>query len=862
MCEFARLADPTKAKGEQLFLLEVLVDKLDVQKEGLLEDKPSARPVRVKCKFFDFPVIEIDQGDFQLTETGKPVGLPKKQDPCEIPCLDDLMNETPKKSVEIGMLPCVDPPIDYNTEMNTAQSCCREKAKSMAANLPPGTKFTGGKSCLFPMRPDALKKAVKDCPIYVCVYRAGLANEPHQMLGQTKVTLGDPFVESIDLSKWSQTLPVSAYIEEILPLSNVFGEVTGEIKIFVRLTCFGNSMFTEFQYDGKPATQTAKPPMQSTNPAFKSGPRGGGTSAKEDFGCSNPQCCRLAGAQQQQEEERYLPMVSAPENMALSTLRSKQVDEKFKRPVPWRRCMDPVPYVKICGPPKLAPSYNTQENPVQKNSLEEKKRSVVEQRQDNKPKGEGSAPQPQTPAPQPPNTSQTPMMTPTVPQQGPGGQGGVCTCPKLPPVLLPGPEPPQYSGPCTCPTMNAAKNPVPQQNPDKRNVTRPQDEHLQKTSNEGNPPQKESGLTANPQTNKNTNANQNSKNVAPAPPTNKNNPQPVKSAGDSKEANPNQGQPPAPPNKPPPQNLTSGGDAPPPPAGGPTNDDDKKAKNPKPPAEMPDSVKQVLETELETHEQTQKTRRMRYKSLYEYTAGMYPGIHVGHKYCITPVRLVPKSMGWMWNASGACTNVRPGRGWRPGAINKEVAGNIRSWKRESGLVTPTEASAPTIKKRPISTPRRGYPKLRGGNNGTPLTPKSQASQVQETKPTLHIHKKEGFYYVSMYPTKRDSDDDEAEVKPLKFKIDAKRPDGESGSSDDGNRTGGSSSSSESLEIEYMSPAALMPRKKKVFKTNAETQYLSADFEPPKPPEPVVAKADAGGKKGGKGGKGGKKGKKK
>jgi hypothetical protein len=44
-----------------------------------------------------------------------------------------------------------------------------------------------------------------------------------------------------------------------------------------------------------------------------------------------------------------------------------------------------------------------------------------------------------------------------------------------------------------------------------------------------------------------------------------------------------------------------------------------------------------------------KKRSKNKKSIYDYTAGMYPGVHIGHKYCVPEVRFVPKNMGWLWN---------------------------------------------------------------------------------------------------------------------------------------------------------------------------------------------------------------------
>lgn len=48
------------------------------------------------------------------------------------------------------------------------------------------------------------------------------------------------------------------------------------------------------------------------------------------------------------------------------------------------------------------------------------------------------------------------------------------------------------------------------------------------------------------------------------------------------------------------------------------------------------------------------------------------GVIIGHRLCQGDDMLVPKNMGWLWNApvSGLPNNRR---GWRPGAVKKSVA---------------------------------------------------------------------------------------------------------------------------------------------------------------------------------------------
>ncbi|KAL7022839.1 hypothetical protein ACKWTF_012402 [Chironomus riparius] len=59
------------------------------------------------------------------------------------------------------------------------------------------------------------------------------------------------------------------------------------------------------------------------------------------------------------------------------------------------------------------------------------------------------------------------------------------------------------------------------------------------------------------------------------------------------------------------------------------------------------------------------------------------GVVLGHESCQSDALLVPKNMGWLWNAKiPGITNIR--RGWRPGAVPKSVARMMKRFlKKES-----------------------------------------------------------------------------------------------------------------------------------------------------------------------------------
>ncbi|XP_039282780.1 uncharacterized protein LOC111056596 [Nilaparvata lugens] len=201
-------------------------------------------------------------------------------------------------------------------------------------------------------------------------------------------------------------------------------------------------------------------------------------------------------------------------------------------------------------------------------------------------------------------------------------------------------------------------------------------------------------------------------------------------------------------------------------------------------------AKKIVERKVDS-----PTTRMRkkYMSIYKYTDGMYPGINVGHRHCAHLSRNVPKSMGWLWNTADSGDGLRKRRGWKPGAINKTIANMIKMTKVAAGIEVAVEEERPkgpkVVRKvrRPISA----------GSGTTATSEQHDDDEYYDTSPlppTLHVHKKDGVYFISMNPLRLEDDDDEQ--VPLMFKIDADPS---------------TSSSESSLEIECTAPGALRRR---------------------------------------------------
>lgn len=199
---------------------------------------------------------------------------------------------------------------------------------------------------------------------------------------------------------------------------------------------------------------------------------------------------------------------------------------------------------------------------------------------------------------------------------------------------------------------------------------------------------------------------------------------------------------------------------------------------------------------------------------YVYSIGdVYPGIHYGHKNCIDVRMRVPANMGWLWNTSSTLYNLKPRIGWKPGAIGRYLSELLKEAKAGS-------------KGKPRAVPfrtRKGKTyRSMSFTSVKKLQAKKENEEETELPPTLHIHRKDGTYYVTMYPIKQETMDVpklEQPMKPLQFKI-VKNKDDESVAS---------SSTASDMEIEFSPPAAVSRYRKKPDVIHIDTQVKQQDI---------------------------------
>ncbi|KAK0164067.1 hypothetical protein PV328_002735 [Microctonus aethiopoides] len=216
-----------------------------------------------------------------------------------------------------------------------------------------------------------------------------------------------------------------------------------------------------------------------------------------------------------------------------------------------------------------------------------------------------------------------------------------------------------------------------------------------------------------------------------------------------------------------------------------------------------------------------KSKKSR-KANYVYLAGeTYPGYIYGHKNCNDRPERVPAHMGWLWTQYKPVGRLKPRVGWRPGAISRQIREIIQEAKIgfESTHRRRRPTSMPSFGMLPgMKMKTRSYGSLKKGHV------KKQDEDIEELEPppTLQIQRRDGAYYITMYPIRQETMDVpklEEPIKPLQFTIPKKLED----------YSDSSSSIASDMDIEFSPPAAVNRYKKLPNVIHVETQVKQKDI---------------------------------
>ncbi|KAK9496863.1 hypothetical protein O3M35_012921 [Rhynocoris fuscipes] len=116
-----------------------------------------------------------------------------------------------------------------------------KRGNEIAGTLTPGLKYCSGKSRLFPMKPYSLIEKIKLYPITVTFYWKPTGGMAMSYIGDTDIMLGKEFMDCV--ANVDGPVPLSVNTEEKYTVRNEKREITGFVKIFVRMTCFGKAHY-------------------------------------------------------------------------------------------------------------------------------------------------------------------------------------------------------------------------------------------------------------------------------------------------------------------------------------------------------------------------------------------------------------------------------------------------------------------------------------------------------------------------------------------------------------------------------------------------------------------------------------------
>ncbi|KAJ8919890.1 hypothetical protein NQ315_006419 [Exocentrus adspersus] len=107
-----------------------------------------------------------------------------------------------------------------------------------------------GKSCLFALSPDQANAALQQFDVFVTIYKkmpVGWLPEKVEV-GEALISISNVFTELINSVEESDgTTPTAKTLKDLFDVNTANGEVVGKIGVYIRMSCFGKLIVTQFQ---------------------------------------------------------------------------------------------------------------------------------------------------------------------------------------------------------------------------------------------------------------------------------------------------------------------------------------------------------------------------------------------------------------------------------------------------------------------------------------------------------------------------------------------------------------------------------------------------------------------------------------
>lgn len=133
---------------------------------------------------------------------------------------------------------------------NAALDICEEPLPSDKQGACPKDSVKSGKSCLFSLSPQQAREAVDQFDVRVTVFKrmpTGWLPERVE-IGESLISVANLFSDLIDsIASSDGTTPAAKTLKDNFDINDSTGTLVGKIGVYIRMSCFGKLIVTQFQ---------------------------------------------------------------------------------------------------------------------------------------------------------------------------------------------------------------------------------------------------------------------------------------------------------------------------------------------------------------------------------------------------------------------------------------------------------------------------------------------------------------------------------------------------------------------------------------------------------------------------------------
>lgn len=474
------------------------------------------------------------------------------------------------------------------------------------------------------MSPMELNANIAQHPVKVQIFRNSSEGMGfvHTLIGESKIHLGLSFIKAVLVATTSGALhPTTAHLEDTFPMADTFNRVTGDIRLFIRLSCFGPSLIPNEEDENIKKQQVLKNIMMEEFNSYRKG----------NVDIKYPWKKNLNAVEERVGPTPWLDFIDEP------------ICGKPPTPSPPFDFGTLLPNVPRCTPSTAPPCYRRAGDPPlprcqkeMENQLRREDLSKYAQTEAANNRNESNLREIKNYDFENYTTNQA-LSVPPVPATEPHDNKlenklGTCTCPSIPPELQNTGQQNDCNLQCTCASIiNSISSPQEKTlenqlkskaKPTKSNVLGGSDYEIELTKAECSLEQKTEAQEKSPETKSNLKMKtvKSEAAIKPSEPAQQAQKIPIEETKKHKEV----------------QNKLQ------------TVEKEKPEDVVQSPTEVHNDWEKESDVEEEESAETKAALKKKRDNVYQETPGLYPVHNYGHRRCVINRKLVPKNMGWLW----------------------------------------------------------------------------------------------------------------------------------------------------------------------------------------------------------------------